>query len=89
MDDLIKIKEPFYSAGKKYGWPYKSIGIGISKAYFFNGDFIKITIGDNPAIYQIDAQKALEIVRQYKSFYLAKETLLGVIPLDLFEKYKP
>lgn len=83
--EVIKIRELYHTAGRKYSWPYGIQGVGVSKAHF-KGDQIKVQIGDDPTIYWIPTQKALETVRQYKAFYTAKGTILGIIPLDLFKK---
>jgi uncharacterized protein YgfB (UPF0149 family) len=85
---MIKIREPYYSAGKRYGWPYSLTGIGVAKKYFDGEGDIELTIGDDPTVYRIQKSEAREVVNKWKSYYLAGETMLGVIPKELFQEVK-
>lgn len=85
--NMKNIREPFYSAGKKYGWPYKSIGLGINKNDF-SGESLSITVGDDPTIWTVNTEKALDVVHRYKAYYNARGTELFVVPWDLFKRVK-
>ena len=85
-DKLLHIKEPFFSAGKKYKWPGNSIGIGIN-IYFLHGEGnVRTTIGDNETVWVLEKKKAREWVIKYNSYFQAKTVRLGVIPWYLFSK---
>ena len=86
---IIEIEQPFYSAGRKYGWPGDPQGIGIA-AHLLNGEGdLEVKIGKKIEIYKIDKKKARELVTKYKSVYIAKTMRLGVIPLSEFRVDKP
>jgi len=50
------IKEPFYSAGKQFGWFGASIGLGINKQaleYAIANDLsIRVIVGSKPSVYE-------------------------------------
>jgi hypothetical protein len=67
----IHIKEPFYSAGKKFGWGHPVVGFSINyDALMFavsHNCKIWVKVGDKPKVYETDAKSWLEFVRQFKS----------------------
>ena len=96
MDYRIEktIKEPFWSAGQKYGWEGERTGIGL-KISFFQGladeDYlvIPINISKEKKFYKIQKRKARELVNKYNSYFMAKNnTKLAILPLQEFEEIK-
>lgn len=87
------IKEPFWSAGQKYGWEGSRTGIGLNVLHFegLNDEDIlqvKIQITKNEAgDYQIQKAKARELGKKYNCFFRAKDgTRLIVLPLSEFTR---
>ena len=85
---MIHIKEPFYTAGRKYGWVGKPIGIGINLQELVGDDTIEITVGNSPKVWIISKTKARELIKTYQSYYDARGTRLGVLPWQAFETKK-
>ena len=85
---MLNIREPFWSAAQKYKWPYKSAGIGVKYDVLQNQELedIKITVGDDPQVYVVNRERALDLVDSYKAYYEARGTKLGIIPLQIFTK---
>lgn len=83
---MINIKEPFYTAGKKFGWQGKSIGLGINLRLLDGDGDLELTVGDSKDIWTINKNKARELVNRYQSYYQARGTRLGVLPWYEFEK---
>lgn len=81
---MINIKEPFWSAGQKYGWQGSRTGIGIKLEELNGKGPLFITIADRPEIYQIEKDRARNLVEKYNSIFIARGTKLGVIPLQEF-----
>jgi hypothetical protein len=82
---MIKIREPFYSAGKKYQWPYKPIGLGINHKHFSEPE-LRVQVGDDPSVYVLETSKAIEVIKTYNSIHYTGSTKLGVVPFELFRK---
>lgn len=78
------IKEPFYTAGKKYHWLGKPIGLGIKMSLLEGEGNLEVTVGDSATVYVIDKQEARAFVARYKSVFDAKGTTLGVIAWNMF-----
>jgi len=83
--DIIHIKEPYYSAGKKYNWPGKTIGLGIAE-HKLRGEYVYVKVGYSPKIWKIETTKAVELGRKYRSFHNAQGTPLIVLPWEQFER---
>ena len=71
------LKEPFFSAGKQYGWSGNTVGLGIAKEivnFAVANDYeINVRVGDKPEQFSIKAKDWLELVRKYKSIWKTKE----------------
>ena len=85
----IDIRQPFFGAWKKYGWPKGTWGIGIKRKKItdagLKGEKITITLRGKPTEYQITPKKALI----HGKLFMAKfNTKLLVIPLFQFDKVK-
>lgn len=80
----LNIREPFYSAGQKYGWIGQ--GIGISHDTLRDNELIRITIGKEKAVYSISRDKAVRQIKQYNSVEWHKGKKIGVIPLSAFDQ---
>ncbi len=89
MLKTINIREPFYSAGKKYGWEGATIGLGI-KLEKLNGEGeLLVTVGDKKDVWKIDKKTAREFVDKYKSTFNPPRgfgTVLGVIAWSQFTR---
>jgi hypothetical protein len=79
----LHIREPYYTAGKRFGWIGTKIGIGISQQII---DFahkkrlvlIRVTVGKGTKQYQIERRKYVESSdRMFK-----KGTVLILVPWD-------
>ena len=86
MPKILNIKEPYFTAGRQYIWPGKSIGLGIKSKLLEGDGELKLKVGDSPVIWKIDKQKAREFVEKYQSYHFAKNTKLSVIDWHEFEK---
>jgi len=79
----IKIDSPYFSAGVKYNFPEKSIGIGINEGIveeaIIRECLIFVEYGKN--IYCIAPSEILRIVRDYKSKEIQGSVTLYVIPI--------
>ena len=82
----LNIREPYYSAGIKYKWPQKPVGLGIARKHFNGDGDIELTVGDDPQIWVVDKKGALDFVRKYNSVYIIKGVKLGVVAWELFKK---
>ena len=81
---IINIKEPYYTAGKKYRWSGKPIGLGIDLKLLDGGGILEVTVGASPKVWQIDKKMARDFVRERDSYYQARGTMLGVIAWSKF-----
>ena len=73
----IWIHEPFYKAGKIYGWPGRTLGIGLSKEILDRALMlhrkIRIILKDNKdRCYQADPVKWMEFAEKWKSIQYVK-----------------
>lgn len=82
--DIIHIKEPFYSAGKQYNWPGKTIGLGIAENKL-RGEYIYVRVGDSPKIWKMETARAKALAKKYHSYFNAQGTPLVILPWELFE----
>jgi len=86
-ENIIHIREPFYTAGKLYHWDGKSIGIGVNLRLLSanNGnDKLFVRVGDSGKVWQIEKAIALEFIKKYNSYFDARGTKLGVIAWYMF-----
>jgi hypothetical protein len=82
---VVEIREPFYSAGKKFGWPGASAGIGVMARLCRGEGILRVRVlSASDTVYWIEKWRAREIVRRYRSFHMAKSTKLAVIPWNEF-----
>lgn len=77
------IREPFYSAGKQYGWNGSTLGLGLSKAALIyalrHKLLIRVTVGNNPNSYQTSPQRWLDFARQHDAIMDRGETRLFIL----------
>lgn len=86
LDDNIlhfHIEEPFYSAGKQFGWSGASIGLGINAealAYAVGIRCqIQVTVGKNKNAYLIKAKTWQNFTKNHNAFMIRGETNLHVV----------
>lgn len=83
------IREPFYSAGKQFGWGKPTVGLGINyDALTFavsHNAKIWVQVGSSPKIYEINAKTWLDFVRRFKS--IDKHTGIALYVVQWSEKY--
>lgn len=79
----FNIREPFYSAGKWFGWEGNTLGIGINEDIL---NFAKkhdclliITVGDSKQEYLTTPKAVENFCEQYKSYYKIKGVKLYII----------
>lgn len=81
----VNIKEPFYSAGKIYGWEGNPMGVGINKGFVElavnYGGTIRFTVDNHPIVYNIDAIRFKKFVTQHNSIWIKNKTQLYIHPL--------
>jgi len=86
---MIHIQEPFWSAGKQYGWPYKSPGLGIDLRELAGEGNLSVIVGkDKDTIWTMDKLRARKLTETHQSYFQAKSIRLAVLPWDQFEKSK-
>lgn len=84
--DIIHIQEPFFTAGRLYGWMGKPIGLGIDLRLLQGEGNIYVRVGISDKIWILDKQIARRFVQKHQSYYDAKGGVrLGVLAWDLFE----
>lgn len=87
----IHIVKPYFSAYQKYGWDYQIPGIGIKKEHVEKAlkrrEPIYLTIGTDPATYEISPVTIKNIVEKYHSTFKARAgVLLWVFPRNRLVK---
>jgi len=82
--EILHILEPYYTAGKKFGWEGNSVGIGIDWRILQGDGFLKVKVGDSEKVWVIDKKKARGFCQRYKSFHDIKTVKLGVIAWWMF-----
>lgn len=86
--EIIHIKEPFYTAGKLYGWIGKSIGVGIDLRKIIGDGNLFIRVGNSEKVWCVDKEIARQFIKNHKSYYDAKGIKLGVLAWNLFKEKK-
>ena len=83
-----KMKEPFWSAGQKFGW--EGAGISISVKHFLSlkdEDFVEleVKVGNSNKTLRIQKLKARELYKKYKSDFTTKNGDRAItLPLNEF-----
>ena len=88
MKSILEINEPFYSAGKKYGWmsEYPSIGVGIALTRFGEEDVV-VKVKGNDKYWSISYREAARIVKKYGSTFSTDDgTFLWILPWKAFKE---
>lgn len=82
----LHIREPFWTAGKKYNWEGNTAGLGIALEYFkgYDLDILEVTVGEEDTIWCIAKSKARALAKRYNSRYNARGTILYVLPWNEF-----
>jgi len=84
---ILHIKEPFYTAGRKFGWTGDPTGIGIHSKLIQEDKILQVKIRDNPKILFLKCNEALKFIQQNNSwFYTKRGTRLGIVPLTLLRR---
>ena len=88
MSTPLKVNTPFYTAGSKYGWPGKKIGIGIAGKHLKGeaSEILEITVGEDKEVWIIEKGTARDLAAKYDSYYVARGTTLSVIPWHEFRR---
>lgn len=67
------IREPFFSAGKQFGWTGNSVGIGLSEEiieFAFKNDYdICVSVGENPNLFWTSAKTWKSVCESKKQFF--------------------
>lgn len=79
MEDIIHIKEPFFTAGKKYKWPGKAIGLGIDLKLMQGDGKIRVKVGNSEKVWWLSKLTARDFCQKHQSYFQAKTVRLGVI----------
>jgi len=82
-EQILNILEPYYSAGKRYGW--EGYGVGINAAFLKGTGNLRITIGDRPTVRVLSRERARQLARHYMAYEFARSTKLVILPLNEFE----
>jgi len=87
----INIKEPYYAAGRDYGWleEHKSPGLGIRRSLLLGEGTLRVTVKNSKTVYRIDKNFARNISVKYDSTYVVEDDYgnqieLAVIPWSAF-----
>lgn len=80
----VHIREPFFSAGKQFGWKGATIGLGISKEALDyalkHGCKIQVTVGEKTdRAYEVAAQTWKDFAEGHGSIMTCKNTQLYII----------
>ena len=94
MTKSVTIEKGWYrSVGKRYGWldEHSMEGVGLNRELFL-GDTILVTVkGKNGTKeeYELDTEKGLEFIKQYKSFETIGGNKIGYVPRSLMTEIQP
>lgn len=87
------IEKPFMSAGKKIGWRWKSPGIGLNLKvvqFLLTTKYTLILYVEfYHSNYFLKHDHLLEYLRNNDCDYKIRDTVLKVIPIELFTTYNP
>jgi hypothetical protein len=87
------IEKPFMAAGKKLGWRWKSPGIGLNLKviqFLLHRKFtLVLYIESYDATYFLKHDHLLEFLRDNVVDYKIKDTVLKVIPIEIFTTFNP
>jgi len=90
---VTTIEKPFMSAGKKLGWRWKSPGIGLNlKVVQFlltTKSTLILYIDSYNCNYFLKHDHLLDYLRNNDCDYKIRDTVLKVIPIDLFTTFNP
>jgi len=90
---VTTIEKPFMSAGKKLGWRWTSPGIGLNLKvvqFLLQSKFTLILyIEFYNCNYFLKFDQLFEYLRDNECDYKIRETVLKVIPIELFTTYNP
>src|SRR3990167_5856232 len=88
---VTTIKEPFMSAGKKVGWRWRSPGIGLNLKvvqFLLTSKYTLILyIESYHHNYFLKHDQLLQYLRDNYCDYKIRETVLKLIPIELFTTY--
>lgn len=82
MENKIHIREPYYSAGKKY-WAntdYKPIALGINRKHLLDNKELLVTVADSPIVYKVDKEKSIAFCKQQEAYEKKQETWVIIVP---------
>lgn len=86
-EKIIYIREPFYSAGKIFKWSGSSIGVGINFNLIKGDGLIRLKIGDNKTVWNIEKERVRQFCIENKSFYTVRGGVrLCVIPWSILNR---
>lgn len=77
------IREPFYSAGKQYGWSGNPIGLGLSQQALDhalrNSLLIRVQVGTTDKMYETSPRQWLDFARQHHALQQRGDTRLFIM----------
>lgn len=84
------IREPMWSAGRKYNWQGDPTGVGLNIKYLKEATEnelieVPVTISTHTKTYTIPKWRARELYKEYNSVYKVKGQTLIVLPLKEFD----
>lgn len=87
----ITIREPYFSAWKRYGWPKGIWGLGINKEHLFKAlqlrENLLIHVNSLKADFECMPQTVINYCQNKRAYFTAgKNTLLYVIPNFMLDK---
>lgn len=91
-DKFVKthIREPFFSAGKMFGWTGNTVGIGIAEEIVEfavqNSFSICVTVGDNPNVFSMNSFAWKEFSEKHKSIHQVGDKKLLVVQWSEMKK---
>lgn len=85
MNNILQIQKPWYSAGKRFRWPYQSAGVGINVKLLEN-DEVKIRIGSDKELYIIPSKAIKEFGEIHSTYFQSRTSRLIIFPLELIIK---
>jgi len=86
----LNIDTPFFTAWQKFGWSFKSSGLGVNKkiiTYVLSNKLrLFIHVNDDDKDYIIEPKKLGDFIIKNECNYIVKNTELKVIPKTIFKE---
>lgn len=85
---VVRLREPFWSAWKKYGWTEGIEGFGINVKVIDKAVSMKrkLKVSYKYGIYTISTEKAQNLHKKYGSSFKTRSVTLAVLPRSEFDR---